>query len=168
MSKYYIGIDNGVTGSMGILHENGDLVYFQPMLTKSGLSYTKSKTRYRTRIDHEALVKVIKSIVRNTPPDSTFKAFIERPMINNFRFFASISASASLEATLVILEQLGIGYEFCDSRGWQKELLPKGITGEALKPASRDIGIRMFPQVQGVHIDCDGLLIAEWARRNKL
>jgi hypothetical protein len=165
MSKYYIGIDNGVSGSVGILTQNGELIHFGPTPVFSQLSYTKSKMRMRTRIAVEQLMDVF---TRNITVDHQAKAFIERPMINPMRFQASISAACSMEATLIVLDRLEIGYEWCDSRAWQKLLLPSGCKGDDLKIASRDIGVRLFPQVQGLHTDCDGLLIAEWARRTNI
>ena len=51
-------------------------------------------------------------------------------------------------------------------------MLPKGIEGSAeLKKASKDIGCRLFPSQADLinkHKDADGLLIAEWARRESL
>jgi hypothetical protein len=50
-------------------------------------------------------------------------------------------------------------------------MFPKGLKGIELKKASMDIGIRLFPHLEEVIIkqkDADGLLIAEWARRNNL
>jgi len=165
--KVYLGIDNGVSASIGILDEVGHLLHFGPTPTFSQISYTKTKLRMRTRINCSKLTYLFSELIRNAPTN-TYKAFIERPMINNIRFQASISAAASLEATLIALEQCSIGYEYCDSKAWQKMLLPQGCTGPQLKIASRDIGVRMYPSVQGLHTDCDGLLIAEWSRRLKL
>ena len=51
-------------------------------------------------------------------------ASIERPMVNPKRFEATVSALRALEATLIVLESLNIGKEYCDSKGWQKALLP--------------------------------------------
>ena len=164
--KIYIGIDNGVTGSIGVLDQDGNLFYFDKTPTKESVSYVKTKIRMRTRIDYPRLRTVLQLTQEGL--NHPIKAFIERPMINNQYFFASISASASLEATIIALESLDIGYEYCDSKAWQKMLLPAGCTGPQLKIASRDVGVRMWPEVQGRHIDCDGLLIAEWARRMNL
>lgn len=57
---------------------------------------------------------------------------------------------------------------YCDSKHWQRILLPKGAKGPELKKASMDIGCRLFPEHEKLirkHKDADGLLIAEWARR---
>lgn len=174
--KYYIGIDNGVSGSIGILDQDGKVIFFGPTPTKSVISYTKSRVRHMTRIDvrtlNDLLIRVLSLAINIEKEDAQgnaithYRAFIERPMINPTRFQASLSARASLEATLIVLENLHIPYEYIDSRTWQKVMLPKGVTGEQLKSASHDIGARLFAiEHTG---DYDGLLIAEWARRLNL
>ena len=72
------------------------------------------------------------------------------------------------EAMLIMLESLGISHQFIDSKEWQREMLPKGVKGsDAQKKASLDIGNRLFPQFFGFNQkDRDGLLIADFARRN--
>jgi ribosome biogenesis protein Tsr3 len=93
-------------------------------------------------------------------------------MVNPGRFTATISAVRALEATLIVLEELDIAYDYIDSKGWQKDLLPLGLkSSDQQKKASAEVGIRMFPQFKELitkHKDADGILIAEWARRNKL
>jgi len=172
MNKVYIGIDNGVTGSIGMLTDKGTLIHFASMPTVSKLSYTKTLVRYRTRVDFPKLVAVLGKAINFDVPDFQqleVKVLLERPMINSFRFQASISASAALEATLIAIEDLGYAYEYCDSKSWQKLLLPKGLKGaDQLKLASREVGSRLFPQAIGRHADMDGILIAEWARRSNL
>ena len=158
----YIGIDNGATGTIAIL--DGDTSVFVETPTTYMLNYQKSKVRHINRIDAPALKKLLESY----NPLST-RVIIERPMINNFRFQASIAAARSLEATLIVLESLHFGYEYVDSGAWQKVLLPAGVKGAPkLKKASKDVGLRMFPMHEETikkHGDADALLIAEWARR---
>lgn len=168
--KYYLGIDNGVTGSYAWLSEKGQVLDFAPTPVFSALSYNKTKVKHRTRIDykkwHERMEATLHAI--HLFPENLVKALIERPMINPMRFQATVSASASLEATLILLESFDIPYEYIDSKQWQKALLPHGIQKEELKEASVSIGRRLFPQEYNNHIDCDALLIAEFARRTNL
>lgn len=160
--KTYIGIDNGVTGTIGILSEDCDALFQKTPVFKTQ-DYTKAKKNI-ARVLSFNLYELLKGF-----DPATTKAVIERPMINPTRFQATISASRCLEAELVVLEVLKIPYEFCDSRDWQKDMLPKGCKGEELKKASLDIGNRLFPQFKDVkHPDRDGILIAEWARRKGL
>jgi hypothetical protein len=88
-------------------------------------------------------------------------------MVNPQRFKASTSALRALEATIIVLEELRLPFQYIDSKEWQKEMLPKGIKGSSeLKKASLDIGNRLFPQFKDVkHGDRDGLLMAEYCRR---
>ena len=71
------------------------------------------------------------------------------------------------------LDELCLRYEFIDSRKWQKELLPelkdKKNRHAKLKELSLAVGKRLFPSIDFTGFkDADGLLIAEFARRNKL
>lgn len=155
--KIYIGIDNGVSGSIGIICGK-PLSYF-PMPIKKCLNYTKAKA-FLNRVDTVSLYTTLLSYRHDS------FCILERPMVNPMRWFASMSAIRALEATLIVLESLSIPYDFVDSRKWQKELLPSGLKGEELKLASKQVGMRMFPSLDWSKFkDADGLLIAEYARR---
>lgn len=167
--KIYIGIDNGVTGTIAWMGEGvaADMIETP---VKSEQSYTKAKKNI-TRIDYPEVVKRLEEITRFLDSPAEALAVIERPMINPMRFQASVSAARSLEATLIAIESLGIPRMYVDSRQWQKALLPQGCKGPELKHASADIGCRLFPDretIIGKHKDADALLIAEWARREGL
>lgn len=160
MERIYIGIDNGVTGTIGIVGNGIEpRMYHTPV--KKEQDYTKAK-KVVTRLDCSALQGILDEYNH-----SALFAVIERPMINPTRWTASMSAIRCLEAELIVLEMLGIGHQFIDSREWQRELLPRGIQGsDEQKKASKDIGNRLFPQFADFkHPDRDGLLIAEYARR---
>lgn len=159
--KTYIGIDNGVTGSIAIIKEGICTVY--PMPIKKELSYTKAKQKI-TRIDFMNLVRVLK--VMANPPNPYILCMIERPMVNPTRFKSSASALRSLEATLIALETLGLPYQYIDSKSWQKMFIQHGISGSELKPAAVDVAKRLFPDI--VVKDADSILIAEYARRMNL
>jgi hypothetical protein len=166
--KTYIGIDNGVTGSIGIVDTSDNTSHFIKMPTFSQQSYTKKKQNI-TRID----VKKLTDILSNSLAlNSSYFLVIERPMINPRRFKASMSAIRALEATLNVIETLDIPYQYIDSKEWQRDLLPQGIKGsDELKKASSDIGLRLFPIHKALiekQKDADGILIAEWARRKGL
>lgn len=163
MSKIYIGLDNGTTGTIGIV---GDGI--QPQLhhtpVKKEQDYTKAKKNV-TRLDCMAFKEIIDQFNHND-----IFVVCERPMINPTRWTASMTAIRCWEAQLIMLEVLGIPHQFVDSKEWQRVMLPKGIKGSnEQKSASKDIGKRLFPQFADFkHTDMDGLLIAEYARRNKL
>lgn len=166
--KIYIGIDNGVTGTIAWMGEGvaADMIETP---VKSEQSYTKEKKNI-SRVDYPALAQHLKNIVGETPKADVL-VVIERPMINPMRFQASVSAARSLEATLIAIENMCLPRMYVDSRQWQKALLPHGCKGPELKHASADIGCRLFPELEkiiGKHKDADALLIAEWARREGL
>ena len=178
--KWYIGIDNGTTGTIGWVGEGVHPTIIEtPVRVEQ--SYTKS-SKNTTRIDHERITALFKEIIGEHDPSEVL-VVMERPFTGSFikgkngnggrgGFVANISAARAFEVTLVLVEQAKLPHEIVDSKQWQKVLLPKGVTGsEARKAASKDIGLRLFPDQEEVinqHKDADGLLIAEWARRENL
>lgn len=163
--KIWIGIDNGTTGTIGFINEDGRVIDFFKTPTIFEQNYTKAKGNI-TRIDCNSLINKLDILFKE---DFVLKALVERPMVNPTRFQATTSALRALEATLIVLECLAIPYQYIDSKEWQKVLLPKGVKGaEELKKASLDIGKRLFPKNILKHPDMDGLLIAEYGRRKNL
>ena len=158
--RIYVGIDNGTSGTIGIIKENGDYE-FHHTPSKIEQSYTKTKQNI-SRVDYPKLLELLSQF-----KDDNVKVMIERPMINPKRFKASMSAIRALESTLIALEELNYSYEYADSRLWQRKLLPSGIKGsDDLKKASKDIGSRLFPKESNkFKKDADGLLIAEYLRQ---
>lgn len=163
MAKIYIGIDNGTTGTIGIVGD-GIQPQFHKTPTKKEQDYTKTK-KFITRLDCVKFVEILNQFNLNN-----IFVVCERPMVNPTRWNASMTAIRCWEAQLIVFEMLGIPHQFVDSKEWQKMLLPKGIKGsEKQKSASKDIGNRLFPMFADFkHGDRDGLLIAEYARRINL
>ena len=163
-SKFYIGIDNGVTGSIGIVGK--ELTYYEFMETPIifGQDYTKAKKNV-SRVNVTTFAEVIHTLKGY----GLCVAVLERPMKNPARFDATCSAMRALEAELTVLELYDVPYMFIDSKEWQNEMQPKGVVGtKELKKASLDIGKRLFPEIKDKHPDRDGILIAEYARRKCL
>jgi len=160
--KNWIGIDNGTSGTIGIINEKESV--FMPTPIKSEQSYTKKKQNI-SRVRFQTLYNFLK------PYSEDCHVMIERPMVNPGRWAATVSALRALEATVIVLEILRTPFEYLDSKAWQKELLPKGVKGAPeLKKASMDIGKRLFPQFEDFivkHGDADGILIAEYCKRNR-
>lgn len=160
----WVGIDNGVSGSIGIISPEHTM--FLPTPTFSEQSYTKKKQNI-TRINVNKLREILVQYL-----DFRTILLLERPMVNPGRWKATISAIRALEATLGVIEFLGMAYQYIDSKEWQSIMLPKGVKGSpVLKKASSDIGKRLFPQFSEQirrQKDADGILIAEWARRSDL
>ena len=166
-----LGIDNGTSGSIGIVAPDG--CGFTPTPTKKENSYTKTK-KVITRID----VKKLKQLLFDWQIiESVGTILIERPMVNPGRFAQTQSSMRSLEATLIVLEQLLLGsiIVYVDSKEWQRELLP-GVKGsENLKRASMELGCKLFPKRAAdiqKHGDADSLLMAHWyykkSKKNKV
>lgn len=162
MSKVYVGIDNGISGTIGIVGEGIDPVFVKTPVKKEQ-DYTKAK-KIITRLDHSKFMELFSGLNKND-----VCVVMERVMVNPTRFAATASALRCHEAELIMIELLGCKHMFIDSKEWQKAMLPKGCSGEELKKSSLDIGNRLFPQFEEVkHPDRDGLLIAEYARRKNL
>jgi hypothetical protein len=163
MSKTLIGIDNGVTGSIGIIYPDGTSAFIETPVFKE-LSYTKEK-QWIHRIDTSELIF-------NLPPAMSAFILLERPMVNPQAFVASQSALRALEATLVAIERFGYkrgeSFDYIDSKLWQRKYISSGVMGrDALKEASKNIGIAMFPNHRTKiekHGDADGILIAAYLR----
>ena len=156
-SRVFIGIDNGVSGAITILSEDGFVHLHIKTPVKNCLNYTKKKA-FHNRVDFQKLKRELET--GNAP-----FCMIERPMVNPMRWVASVSALRCLEATEIILEELKIPYQFIDSKEWQKVLLPSGLKGDQLKKAAKDVAKRLFPALEIVN--ADSLLIAEYCRRTK-
>lgn len=162
--KLFIGIDNGVSGTIGCIYNNKSWFFKTP--TKSEQNYTKKKGNI-SRVVLKTLRQQLAEIIEECQPESIM-CLVERPMVNPGRFAATTSALRALEATLNVVEDLELPYQYEDSKKWQKELLPKGSKGDQLKKDSVDIGCRLFPQhAERIkkHKDADGILIAEYCRR---
>lgn len=159
MKKSFVGIDNGVTGSIGIITINGSSITsaFIPTPVFKTHSYTQ-KEQFIHRI-------AWREMVDNLPKDAF--VLLERPMVDPRRFVATASALRALEATLIVLEMLDLEYTYIDSKEWQREYIGSNIIGsDKLKEASKEIGIKLFPNNESFirkHGDADGLLIAHYA-----
>lgn len=154
----YIGIDNGVSGSVAVLDENGAVLYYGLTPVIKCLNYTKTKA-WINRVNHRELGLLLEKYSDNS------RCAIERPLVNPGRFKATLSALRALESTQIILETLRIPYEFMDSKEWQRVLLPAGLEKEELKIASNEVCKRKFPSVELKKLgDGDSLLIAEHLR----
>jgi len=155
--KLIVGIDNGVTGSIGFAFSNGELDYY-PMPTKKILNYTKKKS-WVNIIDvpklKELLLPVKKEVVL---------VLVERPMLNPRRFKASISAIRALQAVEGLLIDEMLPYKFLDSKEWQKVIMFPRLKGTELKKASDAVAKRYLPEVNFKNGSGDGLLIAVYGR----
>lgn len=159
--KTYIGIDNGVSGSIGVINVVKNVFQKTPVISE--LDYTKEKKKV-TRLNFSELFSLLSVYNKEN-----VLVALERPMVFPGRWVATLSAIRCHEATLVTLNCLEFPYIFIDSKEWQKELLPKNCSKEELKEASLDIGNKLFPEFRDVkHPDRDAILIAEYCKRKGL
>ena len=157
--KCWIGIDNGVTGSVAIIFDSGDARLFA-MPVKREPNYTK-KQSWVQRVNFTDLVAIFKNL--GAEP---VMCLLERPMVNPMRFVATASALRAMEATLIALEQEKIPYQIVDSKVWQKDLLQKDTPRHLLKEAAYAVAKRLFPRLDIPRLDlADGLLIAHYAKK---
>lgn len=163
--RCYIGIDNGVSGSIGIIHPEGCEYIATPIISEQ--NYTKTKKNI-SRVDSKKLI----SLLTYYSQKYRCHVLLERPMVNPGRFHATISAIRALEATLIILETLNIPFEYIDSKEWQKNVLPRMTQEESkktdLKKLSLDIGKRLYPSINWKGFkDADGILIAHYLKKRE-
>ena len=159
-----IGMDNGVSGAIGIITKDDTFFYMAKDYCTGPIQDWTKKKKNRNRCDPIKL----RNILRPFDHPNT-KIQMERPMINGARFNATISAVCFAEVVWVVATKvMKLNLQIIDSKLWQNELLPSGIKGSVeLKKASLQVGTRMFPRFE-VEIkkqkDADGLLIAEYCR----
>lgn len=160
MSKVYIGIDNGTSGTIAVVGDSITPVFVHTPVKKEQ-NYTKAK-KIISRLDCTAFLDIVR---QEEGADVT--VLLERPLVNPTRFVATTTALRCFEAELILLETLRYRIIYIDSKEWQSKILPKGIKGsDELKKLSLDVGNRLFPQFRDFkHPDRDGLLIAEYGRR---
>lgn len=157
-----MGIDNGVTGSITVLYDDGTFTYLK-MPTIRQRNYTKT-VRHLERVNFPKLVKFLSSLAAT---NEVVIAVMERPMVNPKRFIASTSALRCLEATQIALESTGIPYSFIDSKNWQGEFLPKGTKGsDELKKASDDLAYKKLPVYKFKNGEGDSVHIAAYALKH--
>jgi len=168
--RVFIGIDNGVSGTIGVIRIDEEGFRKTNMIKMPSFSeqdYTKKKKNV-TRVHTRKLRKYLKKQLEDADPDNVH-LFMEVPMINPGRFTSTASALRAMEATLIVLDSLKLHRQWITSKEWQKELLPSGIKGAPeQKAASATVGKRMFPRQAELidkHGDADGILICEWCRR---
>lgn len=157
----FIGIDNGVSGSIGILHPCHSEFVKTPVTF--GQDYVK-RSQNVTRCNVPVLRDMLEAHVKHA---SRSFILIERPMVNPRMFKATVSAVRCLESQWILMDELakkyGTVFGFVDSKEWQKKQLPVGAKGPELKLRSLQVGCRLFPEHSesiSKQKDADGILIA--------
>lgn len=160
-----LGIDNGATGSIGVLGLDEPL-FIETPVKKSLLGKAE---RVIMRVDHHALRNFLLRVRCDSRWPDGLHAYIERPYTGKF-VNAMLPGQRAFEATLIVLEQHGVAITVIDSKTWQKPLLGDAKGSEALKAASARLGAQLYPQFAALirkHKDADGLLIAHHFHHEK-
>lgn len=156
----YIGIDNGVTGTIGFVTQRG-VGHWMLTPTLQTFSFTKKIKRLR-RIDGIAMSDALKEASLIEPIDFVI---MEQPFINQKFFHVSLSAIRAFEATLIVIELLKVPYRVIPAKEWQKALFPKGYEDKDTKNLALAYCKRCLPTVEFKKADlADGLCIALYAR----
>jgi hypothetical protein len=166
----WVGIDNGVTGTIGFVSSMGHVQMWHTP-TKTSLNYQK-KGQIVQRVDVKAMRQIFRLILSKLDIGEKagvveLRAIVERPFTMASASKAVLSGQRAMEATLIALEIEGIPYEFIDSKQWQKPMLGTELKGSpVLKRASLAKGKQLWPLFDWIPFkqDADGLLIAEWAK----
>ena len=156
-----VSIDNGVTGTIGVLSKDNTIVRFYETPVKIDYDYTKELQKIN-RIDFLKLKELFENIIHE---GKNILVVLERPMVNPSRFKASKSALRAYEATLIVLELLNLQYIHIDSKQWQHYLFGKNTTLLDLKGESKKLGVKLYPQYSKLitsHGDADSLLISKY------
>lgn len=161
-----IGIDNGTTGTIGILGPDGAI--FEAVPTIEVLSHVQAKG-FTKRIDRSALMRMFLPYCDH--PENV-KVYIEAPFTMAYATTAVLMAHRAYEAVLTVCEDLRIGQETIAPRDWQPHVLGKKISVTKVvkgkvkvdtKKASMLRGAELYPHLAESirsHGDADGLLIA--------
>lgn len=182
---YWVGIDNGTSGAVAIFKDAQAIEYFKMPIYEEQ-SYTK-KAQQTSHVDCEVLKEKLRKYAND--PEGC-RCMRERPFTGMF-YKAVVGAARADEATTIVLRELNISNQYCDSREWQRQMLPQNLgkmvrtkTGALkrkiepaeLKEASCDIACRLFPQFKDQLLvigkkgkvkkhDGDALILCEYFRR---
>lgn len=160
MRSAYIGIDNGVTGSICVIDLIESSERIAPIPTFVAPDYQKSG-RNITRIDVNRLKEILE-------PYSKINSLIglEKPMVNPNLLLASFSALRALEATLIVIESLKMKYVYIGSKDWQKHFYGKAVSDKKLFLQIAKRYTRIFDQ--GDYKDADAFLIAKYMQEKNM
>lgn len=169
MQKIYIGIDNGVTGSIGIIYDKTEKYDLIQTPFKKELLYTKEK-QHISRLCFDKFFNILNKLKY----EGDCKIMLEYPYSNKTNNKALRSGLRCFEAQLIVIEQLNFKkkkIEYIQAKEWQALYLA-GIKGrENLKQVSKEYGCLMFPEIKdkiSKYKDADGLFIAKYLREKNI
>src|ERR1035437_8483859 len=104
-NRAWVGIDNGVTGAITILSDQGTVLKHIKTPVRDWLNYTKTKA-FVTRVDYKRIKYELSTVY-------DLFIMVERPMIMPMgRWKSTVSAIRWMEATELAFEELGLPYQW--------------------------------------------------------
>jgi len=165
--RIFLGIDNGSSGTLGAITEDGGKTFYVDVPKYKEKTYARSNDKYMTHLDYDQLLALLKKLQKL----GDLVVSCERPMINPRMFTSSMSGARAHEVMLCALRTLGITlHSTMDSRDWQRPVLGEFGKGES-KEKSVEKGCMLFPEHATFikkHGDADGILIAYHLRNEVL
>lgn len=159
----HVGIDNGVSGAVAVLADDGSLVAWTPMPTQ--------RARKGNEIDVSTLLTWLD--IKTGEKMRECRYTIEEPGGSKSAKAAS-SMAGSFHAIRAILTIRRVRWDRITPQQWQKALLPGCKAGDS-KPRALELARRLWPDEKWLVTDrcskphdgaIDAALIAEWALRN--
>lgn len=153
--KTWIGIDNGVSGSIGVLSEANAPQFIHAR------EYTRKNPKKKSALEVDPFALLI--LLQNLRPNGIV---LERPYRGAYRT-TEISAATFDGVVRTVMELYSLPFIQVDSREWQKPLLGTVPAGET-KRASAAKGMLRWPSLKEQiedHGDADGLWMAAYAMR---
>ena len=166
MRDFYVGIDNGISGAVTVLNQEGSVV----------TSFTLPSTRVRSHneLDVRGFHKMMHE--RKLAPDTVQCVVIEAPGGSQSAAAAAVM-SGVFHALRAYLDLFQFRWERVTPQAWQKVLLGSNIPAGTTKELALDTARRLWPAESFLATDrskvphsgiVDAALIAEYGRRIRL
>ena len=155
----YIGISRGTYGTIGIIKENGEVIFQK-------IPWKWRKAHWDRHLDYKKFTELLKPYastqMNEVRTQINAKALIEKPFTDKkIHWSTRLTTQRFFEAEVAILEALGIRYEIVEPIEWERDM----FTGKFLKltseQASLAYGNELYPQLtQEKATDRDGICMA--------
>jgi hypothetical protein len=169
MNRIFVGIDNGVTGAVAALAEDGRVVYLGPLpVVKIGSETVLDERLFRAQL----------AVLRKDYADSTMHVLVEPAQTFTPGSKALRSTWACWGAIRTVLNLEGYAWEPVNPQKWQRAMFSDHVRAvdQTAKNASIVVSQRLFPATKLLRTEksrtpdsglADALLIAEYGRRKR-
>lgn len=165
MTRYTIAIDNGSSGSIAVLENPDTLHHFGGVISFKQVANGKTG-KTLSRLDRTWLRNFLQAY-----DPAAVRIYLERHFTGSGMMINTVIPAARFEeATVTVIEDLGLPYEIVSCREWQKAAFGPALkTTALLKAASLQKATQLWPAFtplfQG-HGDGDAALIARHYARS--